>query len=147
GTQGSLGTRTHNYDDGRSTPYTVTITVTDKDGGSDTKTFSVAVVNLPPTATLSNNGPVNEGSAATISFSGQHDPSSTDTAAGFHYAYACDGNTASLPTTYAAALMGASATCLFPDGPTTQPVVARIFDKDSGYSEYSTTVTVSNADP
>src|SRR5205085_5817726 len=74
-TQGSLGLAPHTYDDNRSTPYTVTVKVTDKDGGAGTATFNVLVVNLPPTATLSNDGPKPEGTAATISFSGQHDPS------------------------------------------------------------------------
>ncbi|HEY6695517.1 MAG TPA: hypothetical protein VI006_21875, partial [Solirubrobacteraceae bacterium] len=32
-----------------------------------------------PTATLSTNGPISEGSSATISFSNQSDPSSVDT--------------------------------------------------------------------
>src|SRR2546421_12446065 len=61
----------HTYDDNGS--YTVSVKVTDKDGGSDTKTFKVTVANVPPTADLGNNGPVNEGSPATISFSGQQD--------------------------------------------------------------------------
>src|SRR5207248_3238643 len=87
-TTGSLGSASHTYDDNGS--FTVSVKVTDKDNGSDTKTFKVTVANVPPTATLGNNGPVDEGSPAAISFSAQHDPSSADTSAGFHYAYACD---------------------------------------------------------
>ena len=48
----------------------------------------VTVANVNPTATLSNDGPVDEGSPATISFSNQND-TADDTAAGFHYAYSC----------------------------------------------------------
>src|SRR2546423_14942927 len=79
----------HTYDDNGS--YTVTVKVTDKDGDSGSAQFSVDVANVAPTATLSNGGPIFEGSSATISFSGQSDPSSTDTAAGFHYAFDCHG--------------------------------------------------------
>src|SRR5439155_614370 len=86
--QGGLGTSSHTYDDNGT--YTVTVTVTDKDGGSGDTSFQVTVANVAPTAALGNDGPVNEGSLATVSFSSQHDPSSADTAAGFHYAYACD---------------------------------------------------------
>src|SRR5919198_5006508 len=145
-TQGTIAAESHTYDDGPHT-YTVSVKVTDKDGGSDTKTFQATVANVAPTATLSNDGPTDEGSNATISFSGQHDASSADTGAGFHYTYACDGNAASLATTYASALMGASATCQFPDGPASHPVLARIYDKDGGYTQYSTTVVVNNVAP
>jgi PKD repeat protein len=146
GTQGAIGAESHTFDDGPHV-YTVTVTVTDKDGGSGQAQFHVTVANVKPTASLGNDGPTDEGSNATISFSGQHDPSSADTAATFHYTYACDGNAASLASTYATALMGASATCTFPDGPASHPVLARIFDKDNGYTQYSTTVDVHNAPP
>ena len=66
--------QSHTYADGPN-DYTVTVTVTDKDGDSDSETFSVHVNNVAPTATLANNGPVNEGSPATVSFSNQFDPS------------------------------------------------------------------------
>src|SRR5205085_730653 len=104
-------------------------------------------VNLPPTATLSNDGPKPEGTAATISFSGQHDPSNADTAAGFHYAYACDGNFNALPITYSAASTNTFTMCAFDDGPSSHIVYARIFDKDNGYQDYTTHVTVVNKPP
>src|SRR5205807_4306344 len=96
--QGALGSRSHTYDDNGS--YTVTVKVTDKDGGSGNASFTATVANIAPTATLANDGPVNEGSAATISFSNQHDPSGADTSAGFHYAYACIGRGAALTPVY-----------------------------------------------
>src|SRR2546425_12788762 len=92
--QGPITAQNHTYDDNTTPPatgYTVTVKVTDKDGGTDSKTFKVTVANVAPTATLSNNGPVNEGSPATISFSAPFDPSSADTSAGFHYAFDCAG--------------------------------------------------------
>ena len=72
--------------------------VIDKDGGSTEYTTTVTVNNVAPTATLSNNGPVNEGSPATVTFSSQFDPSSADTTAGFHYAYDCDGGSLAAAT-------------------------------------------------
>src|SRR5205823_3837846 len=123
----------------------VTVKVTDKDAGSGQATFTVNVANANPTATLSNNGPVNEGSPATISFSGQSDPSSVDTAAGFHYAYACD-NSSLAAATYAGSGTSASTTCTFNDNGSFT-VRARIIDKDGGFTEYQTTVTVNNVSP
>src|SRR5205807_3989628 len=54
---GTIPAHSHTYDDNGS--YTVSVKVTDKDGGFDSKTFKVDVANVAPTATLSNGGPVN----------------------------------------------------------------------------------------
>src|SRR5205823_2650187 len=54
GTQGSLGSQSHTYANNGATPYVVTAKVTDKDGGSGTATFKVAVSNVPPTITAFN---------------------------------------------------------------------------------------------
>ena len=53
--------------------------VIDKDGGFTQYTTVVTVDDVAPTATLSNDGPVDEGSPATVSFSNQLDPSNADT--------------------------------------------------------------------
>jgi hypothetical protein len=90
----------------------------------------VTVNNVAPTATLGNDGPVNEGSAVTVSFSGQSDPSSADTTAGFHYAFDCNGG--SLATkNYSNSGTGASTTCTFPDNGS-YTVRGRIIDKNDG---------------
>ena len=47
----------------------MTFTVTDDDGGANSDNFTVTVDNVAPTATLANDGPVDEGSPATITFS------------------------------------------------------------------------------
>src|SRR5207245_933467 len=124
--------------------YTVTVTVTDKDLDARSASFHIAVANVAPTAMLGNSGPVNEGSAATISFSAQFDPSGADTTAGFHYAFDCAGG--ALSATYATAGTSASASCTFDDNGS-YTVRARIIDKDNGYTEYTTTVTVNNVAP
>src|SRR5205807_5277211 len=48
--QGGLGTSSHTYDDNGT--YTVTVKVTDKDGGSGEASFKVTVANVAPTASL-----------------------------------------------------------------------------------------------
>src|SRR5207245_1907263 len=60
-TQGSLGAQDHTYADNGT--YTVTVKVTDKDGGSDSKTFDVIVSNVAPTVTLSGPASASEGQA------------------------------------------------------------------------------------
>ncbi len=142
---GTSASTTCTYDDGPS-DHTVRARILDKDGGYSEYTTSVHVDNVAPTATLSNDGPVDEGSPATVSFSNQFDPSSADTAAGFHYAFDCnDGSLAG--ATYASSGTSASTTCTYDDGPSDHTVRARILDKDGGYSEYTTVVHVNNVAP
>src|SRR5205814_1547677 len=126
--------------------YTVTVKVTDKDNGAGQATFKVDVANVPPTASLGNNGPVDEGSAATISFSAQSDPSSADTAAGFHYSYDCTAGGSNLASSYATAGTSASSPCTFDDNGV-YTVYGRIFDRNNGFSTYTTSVTVNNVPP
>ena len=104
------------------------------------------VNNVAPTATFTASSPINEGSSSTLSFTAASDPSSTDTTAGFHYSFACDGLTASLASTYASAGTTSSTTCPFADNGS-YPVKGRIFDKDGGYTDYSATVVVNNVSP
>ncbi len=93
---------------------------------------------------LANNGPVNEGSPVTLTFSNQFDPSSVDTADGFHYDYA--STESALTSSYASASTSASGQLtLNTFGPHT--VWGRILDKDGGYTDYSTTVSVINVAP
>jgi PKD repeat protein len=125
--------------------YSVTLTVTDDSGGIGTGTVTVTVNNVAPSATLSNSGPVDEGSTVTVSLSGQSDPSSIDMTAGFHYAFACD-NSSLAGATYAGSGKDASTVCTFNNNGA-YPVRARIIDKDEGYTEYTTTVQVNNVAP
>jgi hypothetical protein len=140
---GGLGGRSHTFADSGS--YTVSVKVTDKNGASDTATFTVTVANVAPTADLGNDGPTVEGSPVTVSFTSAADPSSGDAAAGFRYGFACTAST-TLPATYADAGADASKSCTFADNGT-YLVKGRIFDRDNGHRTYETTVTVSNAAP
>src|SRR5207249_4056193 len=63
----------------------------------------------------------------------------------FRYAFDCAGG--ALSATYTAAGPSASTTCTYADGPSTHTVSARILDKDGGFTDYTTSVTVSNAAP
>ena len=134
----------HIYDDNGN--FTVTVSVTDKDSASGTNSVVHTVKNVAPTATLGNGGPVNEGSPVTVSFSNPSDPSSADTAAGFKYSFSCENNAGALASSYAAASASPSIQCTFGDNGS--PIVlGRIYDKDDGYTDYTTPVSVNNVSP
>jgi autotransporter-associated beta strand protein len=126
---------------------TVALQVRDDFGDLVTSGGVVNLINVAPTATFSNSGPVNAGSSAEVSFSGQFDPSLTDILAGFAYAYDLDndgvfdiGNGA-----YAGSSDAPTATVparFLDDGLTTHLVRARILDKDDGFTDYTTSITV-----
>src|SRR5205823_4629599 len=99
--------------------------------------------NVAPTATFSNGGAA-EGSPATVTFSSPSDPSAPDTTAGFKYSYAQAPG--SLAATYSAATSLTSANFTYADNGA-YTVYGRIFDKDNGFTDYSTTVTVTNVAP
>ena len=126
--------------------FTATLTVSDGVNPAVSSDAALTVNNVAPTATLSNNGPVNEGSAATISVGSPADVSSADTAAGFHYAYDCNNGSLAAATYANTAANGASTSCTFNDNGSF-PVKARIIDKDGGYTEYTTMVAVNNVAP
>lgn len=130
--------------DGPAESQTVTITATDPQGAKTSRSFAVVVNNVVPAATFGSDGSASGGESIPVSFTNAADPSSVDTAAGFHYAYACDGG--SLATaTYANSTSDGSATCTFAgSGDTT--VRARIIDKDDGYTEYTTEVSHTGGD-
>ena len=109
-----------------------------------TDAFAWSAVNVAPTANISNDGPIDEGGSATVSLTNPFDPSSEDTTAGFRYSFSCTND--ALPTAYADAGSSHSTTCAYDDdGSYTVP--GRIFDKDDGYTDYSTTVVVHNVAP
>jgi hypothetical protein len=131
----------------------LTASVLDKDGGDARYTRDVTVTNVAPTATLTSDGPVVEGSDAHVTFSGQSDPSNADTGAGFHYAYDLndDGTWDVGDGTYGNATDDPSVTvptAVVPtddDGTTT--VRAAIVDKDGGRTIETVDVVATNAPP
>src|SRR5205807_848664 len=112
----------------------------------------VTVQDVAPTATLSNGGAVLEGSAGTVSFSNQFDPSPPDVAAGFRYAYDFndDGTFEIGDGTFSGSSGLASAVVpagYLAEAPGSRSVRARIIDKDGGSRDYLTTITITNAVP
>ncbi|MFI5378839.1 MAG: hypothetical protein ACHRHE_06060 [Tepidisphaerales bacterium] len=128
------------FDDNGS--YTVFGRIFDKDGGYTQYTVGALTVNnVAPTGYFSLSTTSVEGTdPVTASFSGQYDPSSADTSAGFHYSFAVDDDEPA--DTYASAPDGASRQFSFTDNGT-YLLAGRIFDKDDGYNTYSACVTVS----
>jgi hypothetical protein len=122
--------------------------IVDEDGGATDYTQNVTVTNAAPTATLANDGPVAEGSAANVSFSGAADPSAGDTTAGFHYAYDLDGdgNWDIGDGTYGGSVTAASEPVLSTDDGTIT-VRGAVVDKDDDSTTYTTTITVTNVAP
>jgi hypothetical protein len=130
-------------DDGPST-LVVLGRITDSAGNHADYTTSITVNNVAPTANLSNNGPVTTGSPVTVSFTNATDPSTADTNAGFHYSFA--QSQGGLAATYAAA--GTSSSTSYTYSTTgTDTVYGRIFDKDNGYTDYTTSITVNAVPP
>jgi extracellular elastinolytic metalloproteinase len=147
-------------------PFTIRVRVRDKDGGESVKDIDVTVTNAAPSGgTLTNAGPVNEGSSTTVTLSGATDPSPADTAAGFRYLYDFDGDgTFDFPTLptgvtkyYDIASTSNSATVpaealddnVVPGAvvPNTRRVRVVVLDQNDGYTEYFTDVLINNVDP
>ncbi|MBI3467068.1 MAG: cadherin-like domain-containing protein [Planctomycetes bacterium] len=126
---------------------TVSVSVDDGNDGMDSDSIDVTVANVAPTAALANDSPKPAGIAVNITFSGQFDPSTADTAAGLRYSYDCGGGTlggggAVLTTLYASSNSSSAVTCTYATAGT-YTVTGRIIDKDGGYNTYTTTVFVS----
>jgi len=131
-------TLSHQYNDNGI--YNVNVCVTDKDGAQGCDTVEVTVNNVAPTSSLSNSGPITEGSSTTINFGPQFDPSSRDIAAGLHFAFDCNGGDL-LGATYAGSGTNMSTDCWFNDAGS-HTVKGRIIDKDGGSTLHSTIVQV-----
>jgi Big-like domain-containing protein/PKD domain-containing protein len=103
----------------------------------------LTVENVAPTATFSNDGPVDEGSTATVTFAGQSDPSADDLAAlVYSYDFDNDGTFEETASSSSSATVPAS---LLADGPGTRTVRAVVADDDGGSFELTTDITVDNA--
>jgi fibronectin-binding autotransporter adhesin len=87
-----------------------------------------------------------EGSSAVVTFTGQSDPSVADVSAGFTYSYDFDndGDFEIVDSADATAAVPAELTA---DGLGSFTVHGRITDKDGGFTDYTTTVNVTNVAP
>src|SRR5205823_12418199 len=122
--------------------YSVSLTVTDSKGlASAPSTTTVTVTNVAPTASFNSPASVVEGSSIALSLTGASDPSSVDGGAGFQYAFDCGDGAG-----YGAFGSANSTTCPTSDNGS-RTVRGRIRDKDGGVSEYTATVSVTNAAP
>src|SRR5207237_5911362 len=72
--QASCKWESHTYANNGATPYTVTVKVTDKDGGSGTATFKVTVANVPPSVTAAADQSASEGTAQSFNLGSFTDP-------------------------------------------------------------------------
>ncbi|MEZ6136871.1 MAG: PKD domain-containing protein [Pirellulaceae bacterium] len=142
GTTANGSSPTHTYADNGT--YTVSLTVYDKDGASATTSQSIVVVNLAPTATLVGSPAINEGSSATVRFTGASDPADVDLAADLRFSFALDP--VDLATNYADADVDPAFTTSFNDNGNFV-IYGRVIDKDGGFNDYETTLIVNNVAP
>ncbi|MCI0684585.1 MAG: PKD domain-containing protein, partial [Gemmataceae bacterium] len=124
---------------------TVRARIIDKDGGYTDYTTSIAINNVAPTATIGNSGPVNEGGTATVSLSNPADVSA-DIAAGFKYSFDFDNN-GSFEVTNSSSSSATVPASFLADGPGARTIRARIIDKDGGFKDYTTSITINNVAP
>src|SRR3954469_9687206 len=139
---GALG-GTHTYaDDG---VYTVKVTVTDDDGGSDSDTFKVTVNNVAPFVDLSGPTMVDEGASNSWSLGPVVDPG-TDTVSQYIVHWG-DGNT----DTFTAAQIAAMSNTIghtYADGPNNFTISLDLVDEDGTHSAVDTLgVTVKDVAP
>ena len=138
----TLGSKSHVYADGPN-DYTVAITVTDKNGGADTKSFSVHVNNVAPTvAFTAAPSSANEGQTKTYTYSisdpGQDTITSVATSCGVN---GTKSNASSTNTS-------GSFDCTFPDGPASSTVTVQATDSDDAAGNTaSQLVSIANVAP
>lgn len=103
------------------------------------------VQNVAPTATFkrTSQGPILIGQTVSYAFSNQFDPSGPDTTYGFVYSYDFNNNGSFGDTGEANEISNTSRGFAY-TSPGTKVIHGRVTDKDGGYRDYYTTVTVSN---
>jgi hypothetical protein len=137
GTTGTGATPPASHPYGDNGGYTITLTVDDGNGGSDTQSTTVTVANRSPTATFGAQTPVDEGTAFTLALSNAQDAAADRP--GLQYRFDCGDGFGS---------WGAAPQRSCPtedDGG--RSVAAEIRDKDGGVSGYTGSVSVLNVAP
>jgi hypothetical protein len=125
------------YDDNGT--FKATVTVDDQKGGKASADVSVLVSNVAPTAALSAPEGVDEGSPIALSVGSLVDPSASDVAAGFEFAFDCGEG-------YGAFGREAVASCATVDNGT-RTIGVKVRDKNHDESVYTKAVTVRNVAP
>ncbi len=129
----------HVYDDNGT--YIARLIVTDDDGGSGGRNFTVNVSNRPPNAQINADSPAEEGGNFTVRMINPSDPSVVDEAAGFTYSFDCaDGSGFSVPSPSNSIECSA-------DDEGTKRVKGRVWDKNDAHRERATNVTVNGVPP
>ena len=140
GSTGSGASLSHTYTTAGT--YTVTLSVTDADGGAVSKITKSLTVKPVPTATFSGPTSVSEGTTnATVAFTGATGGNGTYT---YSYDFSNSGTFEITGSTSASAVIPES---YLDDGPATLVVHGRITDSLGGYSDYTTTITVNDVAP
>ncbi|MBI4318868.1 MAG: PKD domain-containing protein [Chloroflexi bacterium] len=118
---------------------TVGLRVCDDDNECATATAQVNIVNVAPTVSVANNGPINEGFSATITVTATDPAGSNDP---LSYQFDCNND----GTFEIGPQAGNSASCAFADNGSF-PVAVLVSDGDGGVTNGSTTVVVNNVAP
>jgi PKD repeat protein len=141
GTTGTGASVSHTY--AAPGTYTVTLSATDADGGTVTGTTTTTVtVAALPSAMFSAPSSVNEGiTTAAVTFSNQ-----TGGSGGYTYSYDFN-NSGNFEITGSSSASATIPESYVDDGPATLVVHGRITDVAGGYTDYTTTITVSNVAP
>src|SRR5207245_1475357 len=133
--------QSHAYADNGS--YTVTITVTDKDGASGGNTFTITVANVAPTVTAPSNQTANEGASTSFTLGSFSDP-------GADSPWSVDINwgDGSSHTSFNQAIIGSlgSQSHAYADNGN-YTVTVRVTDKDAAADSKSFTIAVANVAP
>src|SRR5205823_873765 len=140
----SLGTKPHTYADNGL--YTVTVQVTDKDGGSDSKTFKVTVANAAPVVTAPADQNASVGTAQSVDLGSFSDLGANDNpwAVDVDWGDGSPHTTFTLPAARPISL-GTQAHAYADNALYT--VTVKVTDKDGGSGTKTFTATVANLAP
>ena len=131
-TAGPLGSKSHTYTDGPNN-RTVTVSVTDKNGGTGTATFQVQVNNVAPSIAISGAPSVNEGSPYSLTLGAVTDPGA-DTVSSYVVHWG-DGQTDAYGT-------NGVKTHTYADGPNDYAVTVDLVDEDGTFLNAANPVSV-----
>jgi len=97
------------------------------------------VNNVAPTATISNNGPISAGGGVAVALTNPVDPSSVDTSAGFHCSFRAEQQRSGQ---HLRRCRHQRQHHLHVPSSGTYTVYGRISTKDNGFTDYTTTISV-----